>query len=155
MEARYYPERRSGNDRRVRPTSPFTWSSLTGCRSYARRRDDRDIHYYVDRYGLPAVFAFFVTLVFSLADAFFTMKLIAAGAEELNPVMRYFLQSGPVPFVVAKYVLTAGGLTWLLIHKDYPMFSGRITGKALFMMVPVSYAALLLYEILLLYRISH
>jgi hypothetical protein len=103
----------------------------------------------VDRYGYPATFAFFVTLLFSLADAFFTMKLVAAGAEELNPVMNYFLQFGPVPFVVAKYLLTASGLTWLLIHKDYPMFNGKITGKALFLVVPIGYTALLVYEIVL------
>lgn len=149
METSYYPERRSGIDRRARPTSPFSWSSLTGSRSYARRKADRDVHYYVDRYGYPAVFAFVVTLLFSLADAFFTMKLVASGAEELNPVMAYFLQFGPVPFVVAKYLLTASGLTWLLIHKDYPMFNGRITGKALFLFVPIGYTALLIYEIFL------
>lgn len=154
METIYYPERRSGIDRRARPTSPLSWSSLTGSRRYARRKADRNIHYYVDRYGLPSVFALFVTLIFSLADAFFTMRLIAAGAEELNPVMKFFLQFGPVPFVVAKYILTAAGLTWLLIHKEYPMFSGRITVKVFFLAIPVSYGLLLIYEIMLLHHIS-
>lgn len=151
METLYIPERRSGIDRRARPTSPFTWSSLTGSRKYARRKSDRDVHYYVDRYGMPAVFAFFMTLLFSLVDAFFTMKLVSAGAQELNPVMDYFLRFGPVPFVVAKYLLTASGLTWLLIHKDYPMFKGRITGKILFLFVPIAYIALIAYEIVLVF----
>ncbi len=153
METAYTPERRSGIDRRARPTSPFSWSSLTGSRSYARRRDDRDVHYYVDRYGYPAAFAFFVTLLLSLADAFFTMKLISAGARELNPVMDYFLRFGPVPFVTAKYLLTASGLTWLLIHKNYRMLKGRITGEFLFLGVLVAYMALLVYEMVLVFVI--
>ena len=149
METPYYPERRSGIDRRARPTVPFSWSSLKGSRSYARRKADRNVHYYMDRYGYPAAFAFFVTLTFSIADAFFTIKLVGDGAEELNAVMDYFLQFGPLPFVVAKYVLTAISLTWLLIHKNYRMFKGRITGKALFLFVPFAYTALLLYEMAL------
>ncbi|MHC1745125.1 MAG: DUF5658 family protein [Syntrophobacteraceae bacterium] len=153
METSCYPERRSGIDRRARPTSPFTWRSLTGSRAYARRKADRDVHYYVDRYGFPAVFAFCVTLLFSIGDAFFTMKLVSAGAKELNPVMDYFLQFGPVPFVAVKYVLTASGLTWLLIHKDYPMFKGRITGKVLFLFVPIIYMVLLVYEMVLVFVI--
>jgi len=68
---------------------------------------------------------------------------------EYNPLLQDFLQFGPVPFVVAKYVLTAISLTWLLIHKNYRMFKGRITGKALFLFVPFGYTVLLLYEIAL------
>jgi len=58
--------------------------------------------------------------------------------------MDYFLQFGPVPFVVAKYVLNSHKPHMASHPQNYRMFKGRITGKALFLFVPFAYTALLL-----------
>ena len=144
-----FVERRSGRDRRVRPTSPFTLSSLFGARRYGRRREDRLVHHYVDRYGWRPVAALMASLGLCLADAFMTMYLMGEGAHELNPAMDFLLRIGPVPFLLVKYFVTGASLTWLLIHKDYPLFRGLIRGKNLLLAVPTLYALLVIYELFL------
>lgn len=153
MAGEYAPstfvERRSGRERRSRPTSPFTLRSLYGSRRYGRRKEDRALHYYVDRYGIRSVTVLVVSLVLCLADAFMTIHLLSLGAQELNPVMDFFIQMGPVPFLLVKYSVTGIALIWLLIHKNYPLMGGRFTGKGLLMGVPVIYALLVVYELFL------
>jgi len=43
----------------------------------------------------------------SLLDALLTLYLIEEGSNELNPVMDYFLNKGPLIFTLAKYLLTS------------------------------------------------
>jgi hypothetical protein len=144
-----FVERRSGRDRRRRPTTPFSLSSLFGSRRLGRRKEDRLIHYYVDRYGWRSVGVFLASLGLCLADAFMTLHLLSRGAQELNPVMDFFLRIGPIHFLLAKYLVTGASLMWLLIHKDYPLLKGRIKGKNLLLAVPLLYAVLVVYELFL------
>lgn len=52
-------------------------------------------------------------------DAIATVDAVGAGAEEANPVMRYFLLTYGVPgFVAAKLLLTWPGLAFLYRHRD-------------------------------------
>lgn len=144
-----FVERRSGRDRRNHPTTPFSLSSLSGSRRYGRRKEDRLIHYYVDRYGWRSVGAFMASLGLCLVDAFMTLHLLSRGAQELNPVMDFFLRIGPIQFLLAKYLVTGLSLMWLLIHKDYPLLKGRIKCKNLLLVVPLLYALLVVYELFL------
>jgi hypothetical protein len=144
-----FVERRSGIDRRRRPTSPFSLRSFRGSRQYGRRREDRAIHFYVDRYGLRSVITVVATLILCLADAFMTMYLIALGAYELNPVMDFFLRMGPISFLLAKYLFTGTALVCLLVHKNYPLLAGRFTTKSVLVIVPILYTLLIGYELLL------
>lgn len=146
-----FVERRSGVDRRRKPTSPFSLSSLFGSRRYGRRKEDRLIYYYVDRYGWRSISAVLTSLLLCLTDAFMTLHLLSRGAQELNPVMDYFINIGPIHFLAVKYAITGVALTWLLIHKDYPLFKGRIKGKNLLLPVPVLYALLVAYELFLVF----
>lgn len=155
MAGEYAPstfvERRSGQDRRSRPTSPFTLRSLYGSRRYGRRKEDRALHYYVDRYGIRSVTILVVSLLLCLIDAYMTIYLLSLGAQELNPVMDFFLRIGTIPFLLVKYSVTGLALMWLLIHKNYPLMGGRFTGKGLLLGVPVLYTLLVLYELFLVF----
>jgi hypothetical protein len=144
-----FVERRSGTDRRQRPTSPLSVSSLFGSRRQGRRKTDRLAHHYVDRYGMRAVGAVLASLLLCMIDGFMTLYLLSQGAQELNPVMDYFLRIGPLAFLLVKYLITGVCLTWLLVHKDYPMMRGLIRGKSLLVAVPVLYGLLVLYELYL------
>jgi len=150
-EAPPFVERRSGVDRRRKPTSPLSGSSLFGSRRYGRRKEDRLIHYYVDRYGWRSVSAVLATLVLCLTDAFMTLYLLSRGAQELNPLMDYFIDIGPVPFLATKYTMTGAALTWLIVHKNYPLFNGRIKGKSLLLPIPILYGLLVVYELFLVF----
>jgi len=148
------PDRRIKKDRRSKPTSPFTSSSLFGARKHVRRAEDKNRHIYVDRYSTRAVLTVVVTVLLSLADAIFTIKLVGRGAEEINPVMDFFLQDGPVPFLIAKYLLTGTCLVLFLVHKNHPFLFGLIRVKSLMVGALVIYTLLIFYELNLLFTLG-
>ncbi|MFQ5771126.1 MAG: DUF5658 family protein, partial [bacterium] len=114
-----HPDRRTTQDRRSKPTSPLSPSSLFGARAFIRRQEDRVKQRYVDRYSLRAVSAILLTIILSIADATFTLKLVSMGAKEINPLMDFFLKFGPLPFLFFKYIINGTCLIWLLINKNY------------------------------------
>lgn len=144
-----HPDRRTQKDRRTKQTSPLSRRSLFGARTNTRRKEDRHVHFYVDRYSLRSILAVHFALILSIADAIFTLKLVGMGAQEINPVMNFFLQFGPLPFLMVKYVLTGSCLIWFLIHKNYYLFGGRISVKYILILVPILYTILIIYELTL------
>ena len=112
------PERRSGNDRRDYRRSLFKRLFYRGIREYARRTEDRQRITAFDRYPRPMLVAILVVLSLSLLDGLLTLILIAQGATELNPVMRYFLSHGAQVFVLAKYSLTVLPVIIIVIAKE-------------------------------------
>jgi hypothetical protein len=140
-------ERRSGKDRRARPTSPLTLQSLVGSRSQYRRKEDARRFFYVDRYSVSSVALVAATLVLSIIDAFLTLKLVGDDIQELNPVMDFFLKMGPFQFIMIKWFLTALGLTALLILKNYYLLQGRVRTAVVLVLFPFLYLVLVSYEI--------
>jgi hypothetical protein len=147
------PDRHSVKDRRAAHISPFSPAGLCGSDRTVLKKEDRDLHYFVDRYGLDESLIFVFILICSVADAFLTLELVGGGMSEMNTVMNYYLQLGPLPFVLVKYLLTATGLTWLIIYKNYRFFHGRFRVKAIMIALAVMYCVLITYE-MLLYRQS-
>jgi hypothetical protein len=87
-----------------------------------RRRGGADAEFaYVDRPGPWVLVAFVALLVLSVADAWFTLRVLAHGGEEANPVMRQALALGPAAFVVLKTVVTFLGAAFLCLHKNWPL----------------------------------
>ena len=144
------PAGRSGRDRRRRQTHPFSMASLRGSRKTIRRAEDRGVHFYVDLYAPEEGLLFISILLLSVADAFLTLELISRGMSEYNAVMDYYLQRGPLPFILTKYLLTAVGLVCLLLHKNYPLFRGWLSVRTILIAIAIMYAALIGYELLLL-----
>ena len=153
LQASCRPERRSGKDRRTRPTSPFSWASLRGSRRNSRRAEDQEKHRFVDVYSPAFLLVIVVILSLSILDALFTLELIGRGAQELNPVMAFFLQFGHLPFLLSKYLLTASGLMALLILKNCTVWGGKISAKVVLLTIPFLYMILIGYEVLLLLRV--
>ena len=83
-------------------------------------------------------------------DATFTLRLVGMGAQELNPVMDFFLKHGAVPFLLAKYLITGSCMVWFLIHKNFRIWGGRVSVKAILVTVLLMYVALIVYELVLL-----
>jgi len=117
-----------------------------------RRKEDHDSHFYVDRYSLRSVVIVLATIFLSISDGFFTLHLVSMGAEEVNPIMAFFLQFGVLPFSLVKYFLTAVCLMVFLVHKNFKMF-GRIPVKALLIAAFLIYILLILYELFLILSI--
>jgi hypothetical protein len=141
-------ERRTVRDRRAQATVPFSLASMRGSRKTIRRKEDTNTHY-ADLYSTDEVLLFILILMLSVADAFFTLELIGGRMKEWNSVMAYYLELGPLPFVIIKYLMTAVGLIFLIINKNSALFHRRIKVKAVIVAVAVMYTALIAYEVLL------
>ena len=146
-------DKRAHKDRRTKATSPLSLHSLFGSRKKVRRQADRSIHYYIDRYSLRAILTVNVTLILSVADAFLTLRLVSLGAKEINPVMDFFLEYGPLTFLFVKYVLTGISVIWLLIYKNYCLF-GKVSVKNILIAIPIIYALVVIYELFLILQIK-
>jgi hypothetical protein len=155
VEPRTLQDQRKGKDRRKKPTSPLSFYSLFyGRRKVVRRAEDLDYHRYVDLYSGRAAFAVMAAVLLSLTDAYFTLRLVGRGAEELNPFMDFFLQRGPFPFLAAKYIITAFSILFLLIHKNHAVFGGRLLIRDALILIPLIYALVIVYEIFLLHQLG-
>lgn len=100
-------ERRSGTDRRKKRFSLVLRLFRPGRRGALRREADRRGFYLLDFYSPRIFYAMTTVLLLSVIDAYLTLWLLGEGATELNPVMAYFLKSGPLVFVAAKYAMTS------------------------------------------------
>ena len=147
-------DRRRHADRRSRPSSPFSRWSLFGSRQYARRREDREVHRFVDRYSPRVALVGLLIILLSVADAMLTLKLLELGvAREANPIMNYFLGHGPRTFLTVKFVLTAVCVLTFLVFKNFKYWRGRMTVKWLLVFVLVLYVGLIFYELTLFWRL--
>jgi len=75
-----------------------------------------------------------------------TIKILQIGGEELNPVMSLLMQKQPALSLVLKYLITAGSLIFLLIHKNFKIFV-KVKVHSLIYGVFSLYFLLMVYEI--------
>lgn len=116
------PDERILPDRRRRPTPILSRYTLNGRRTIIRRKEDKERHLYVDRYGNRLFLMLVAILVLGTADAFLTLYHVNVnGAVEMNPIMDFFLGKSPNVFFHVKYVLTALCLLVLCLHKNLPV----------------------------------
>lgn len=136
-------ERRQGKDRRRRPTPALSRYTIMGRRERAgRRREDRPG--YVDLYHPLLLVVLCAVMLFSVADAWFTLDALSNGAKEVNPLMERVLHLGPASFIAVKLVITGIGLAILCLHKNFP----RV--KWVLVMVLAAYGILMGYHLYLL-----
>jgi hypothetical protein len=154
IKALYCPEKRSGSDRRRKELSSFSKYWLMGKRASIRRKEDRQKRWPLDQYS-PKMFAAILSIVgLSVLDAMFTLELTDRGAAEVNPIMAYYLNWGPVVFFCIKYLLTfASVLVILLGQRIYP---GRRWGqlKHLYLALIVVFCLALSWELYLMFFFS-
>lgn len=107
-------------DRRKCPTSIISrYTFYGGKRKTVRRDRDKKGHIYVDLYSTRLLIAVLSLLLLSCLDAYLTLELIGKGqVVEVNPIMAFFLQYGPAPFNLIKFIITACCLTVLCLFKN-------------------------------------
>lgn len=116
-------DRRNGNDRRGRRTHPLRAVRFTGQRHRRGRRGSDSSEVYVDRYA--PIWRYFSVglLLLSAMDGFLTLTLLPHGAEEVNPLLGYFLSNEHVvSFVYFKLAVTALGIASLVAHINFRWF---------------------------------
>jgi hypothetical protein len=144
-------ERRHGADRRKDIRAQFKYFLVNGRRERLRREEDRTRVFFFDRYNQRIFAAITAILMLSIFDALLTLILIDKGSSELNPVMAYFLEYGPLPFIIAKYLLTSFGVVILLIFKNVFLNRISIYTISLFPCVIFVFSTVILWELFLIF----
>ena len=144
------PERRSGADRRKMRASGFSKYWLMGRRGSLRREGDRHGRYGPDRHGHKTFILILLIVSLSVLDAIFTLNLVSRGAAELNPIMNYYLNRGPVVFFVTKYLLTFASILLILLYQHAYLFRTRLKVKSLFLLFVISFALIVQWELYLM-----
>lgn len=140
-------ERRAA-DRRREPTRISGAFPLAGRRMKNRRAAEHSRPYFVDRFSSGMLLCVLLLVLASLIDAVLTLHLLAAGGEEVNPLMDCLLNHSIEAFLIGKYLLTVVGLPLLLIFKNHYLFGTRLRIGYL---IP---AAVALYIVLIAYQIT-
>ncbi|RKY89759.1 hypothetical protein DRQ11_00160 [candidate division KSB1 bacterium] len=152
MESGPVNDRRCRSDRRAKPTKPLSRYTFWGRRESARRAgEERNL--YVDRYRPALLFTVLFILILNVLDAYFTLHLTEHGAREINPFMKYLVEKDPLCFLVIKYIIMVPCVIFLLVHKNFYVFRGKINVKVFIILVLIFYAALVGYELLLYFRL--
>lgn len=107
-------------DRRKGPTPIISrYTFYGGRRKSVRREGEGKTFIYVDLYSTRLLIAVMSLLLLSCLDAYLTLELIGKGhVVEANPLMAFFLDYGPTPFTVVKFVITAVCLIILCLFKN-------------------------------------
>lgn len=150
-----FVERRSGKDRRTRRWGDLIWLLKTGRRRQLRRKEDRRSLKVLDYYSPRLFYALVLVLLFSVADALLTLWLIDHGANEINPVMAYFLQFGPNIFMLVKYLFTSMSvIIVVLLHYVFIRYL-RIQFRVLMQVFASWFAMVVGWELFLIVRLMH
>ena len=135
-------DRRSGFDRRARPTRGWDALFRRGKRLGGRRSTDH-ANSYVDLYRRRDVAMVVSVFFLNILDAFLTLRWLSFGGSEENPLMEQMLESGDFVFLVQKCFVVGGLLLLLVVHRNFAM--ARVGMWVLFTL----YGGLLLHHTLL------
>jgi hypothetical protein len=130
-----------------------SWRTIAGSvflrrRANPRRTEDSNSAQYVDLHEPRLFFVAVGALLLCVADAFFTMMLLDFyGSYELNPVMNHFIQQDFHQFFFVKFGLTAFGILFLVLHKNFRILN-VISGYQ------ILYASLMVYTVLIAYELT-
>jgi hypothetical protein len=138
--------KRDRPDRRKRPTSPACALWHGGRRKAPRRREERSGSYFVDRFDALTLAMIVALLGLTITDGLLTIELLDQSSSELNPLLAHLLGRGHHAFLAAKYILTASGLPFLVVFKNYRLFGTRFRAGYLFPAFLTLYLMLLFYQ---------
>ena len=102
-------------------------------------------------HGSKTFAAAMIIILLTVLDAFFTLDLVSRGGEELNPIMAYYLERGPLTFFAVKYLLTWASLTVILTLKEGTFFRARIQRKSLLWLFIIALALVVQWELVMLH----
>ena len=140
-------------DRRASTWRTAAYSLFLRRRYGQRRLKDKDTAHYVDVHEPKLFYVAVGALLLCVADAFFTMTLLNFyGSYEINPVMDYFIKQDIQKFFFVKFGLTAAGIMFLVVHKNFRILN-RISGYNILVGCLILYSVLVAYELFMMFVI--
>jgi len=115
-----------------------------------RRSAEREGPFFTDRHDALTLAFIVGVLVLCIVDGVLTIELLGANCEEANPVMKFLLDRGHLPFLLGKYAMTAAGLPFLVVYKNWGFFGTRFRAGFLLPVFLGLYLGLVAYQVHLL-----
>ena len=137
--------KRSPVDRREKPTPPWSWFTFFGRRKSLRRKTDREKGGYVDRYSYILFFLLVLILGLNILDSLFTMMIIDLGGQEVNPLVRAFIELHGDMFWIWRFVIASIALVLLYLHRGFIMVRRMIIAIGSIYIVIVVYQMYLIF----------
>jgi hypothetical protein len=141
-------DRRRYADRRTHTLQALFTGSFAPRRRGPRRREDMSLTS-TDWHHPQWLAVGMIIVLLSAADALLTLRLLAAGASEVNPLMARVVHGDAYVFALLKMLLTTGGVVLLTLVARLRAF-GRVPVGAVLYTVLFAYAGLVAYELWLL-----
>ena len=138
MNHRTFPERRQ------KPTPILSRYTLYGRRCSFRRREDRLRGGYVDRYGLTLLIFLILIAGLNVLDAFFTIIILESGGMEVNPLVRWALDTCGDNVWIIKLILVSCGVIVLCLHGHFRM------ARVYIIVAATLYSGVVMYQLALL-----
>ena len=142
--------KRKGADRREQNFKSFFNYFYTGQRVKARRQEEMEQGYYVDRYDNWIVGVALSIILLSAFDAFFTLNILEGGGAEINPLMLALLNYGTQAFLIGKMAITISCVFFAFVHINFIIFK-VFSVKLLMKGILAFYVFLMAYELYLLW----
>jgi hypothetical protein len=142
-------ERRHSPQRRKITWRTIFYSFLHTRRSKVRRAGEES-GVFIDYHEPHLRWTIVLIMMLSTLDAALTLRLLSAGAQEVNPVMAFLLESyNTQTFIAAKMAGTGLGLGVLVALENFRLRWGLQVRQTLYFFL-AAYLALVVYEIYLI-----
>lgn len=138
--------RTSRQDRRHNHRQAAIQSFYKKRRTARRRVCDRKKPVYIDIHDPKTVMLALGIMLMSICDAFFTMRLLSYGSEELNPVLAALIEIDLTLFLFIKFFITGAAVSFLVMHR-FHLILNRVSGQQLLVLCALIYMVLIAYEI--------
>jgi hypothetical protein len=146
-------ERRSRADRRER----FWWSLLYGSIRPRRRRPARrgqDARFHALDWHATHLWAVSIgILILSVVDAFLTLRLLSAGAVEVNPLMALFVDGNVALFAGLKMAMTGVCVGLMVLLAGY-RFMRVLRVDVILYCILMAYVTLIAHEVGMLRQVT-
>ena len=140
-------DRRTVTDRRKEQTPALGRHTLFGRRQGFRRRSDRQIGGYVDRYSSKLFFFLILIIGLNILDVLFTMMILDHKGWEFNPVVNSVMSIYGDGFWIWKFLIVSFSLALLCLHSKFKPV------KQVIIVLSSIYALTILYQIFVLLRL--
>ena len=137
-------DKRTFQDRRKKPTPILSRYTLSGRRCYFRRREDQQRCGYVDRYGPQLLIGLLLIAGLNVLDALFTITILENGGLEINPLIRWAIDSYGDKAWTLKFAVVSSGVVLMCLHSHFRMTRVSIIIAA------ILYGGIVMYQLLLL-----
>ena len=141
-------EFRPRTDRRKPSLRSIVYGAFNPRRRKIRRDEDVN-HTFIDHHPRHLLVVSTFVLIFSVIDGLFTVHMINAGLQELNPVLAPFVHGDAVTFALIKIFFTAIGVIALVISAQ-ARFLGSVRVSAIFYGLLIAYGCVIVYHLYLL-----